>query len=69
MVAVLEAFVDLLEARHQADYDLGKQWIRLDILNHVQRAQHAFTEWAKVRRTPNAAVFLAALLLQKHWGR
>jgi hypothetical protein len=69
LVTVLEAFVDLQEARHQADYDLAKQWNRLDVLNHVQTARQAFIEWAKVRQTPNAAVFMAALVLQQHWTR
>jgi len=69
LVRVLEAFVDLQEARHQADYDTAKQWTRLDAVKQVQAARQAFEGWAIVRRTPNATVFLAALLLQKQWTR
>jgi len=69
LVAVLEAFVDLQEARHQADYDLARTWNRLDVLRHVGVARQAFADWATVRRTPNAAVFAAAMLLQKQWAR
>lgn len=69
LVRVLETFVDLQEARHQADYDLAKVWTRLDAVNHVQAASQAFSDWEKVRRTPNASVFVAALLLQRHWAR
>ena len=69
LVQVLQAFVDLQEARHQADYDVAKDWNRLNVINHVQTAQLAFAAWANVRKTPNAAVVMAAFLLQKHWGR
>jgi hypothetical protein len=69
LVRVLETFVDLQEARHQADYDLAKVWTRLDAVSHVEAARQAFQDWATVRKTPNASVFMAALLLQKHWAR
>jgi len=69
LVQVLESFVDLQEARHEADYDLAKVWTRLDTLNHVRTAEQAFNTWERVRDTSNASVFLAALLLQKHWAR
>ena len=69
LYAVAQAFVDLQEARHDADYNVTKQWNRLDVLNHVQTARQAFADWAAVRGTPDAAVFVVALLLQKHWGR
>jgi hypothetical protein len=69
LVSVLEAFVELQESRHQADYDLTKTWNRLGAANHVATARNAFASWQTIRHTPNAAVFAAALLLQKQWGR
>lgn len=69
LVRVLEAFVGLQEARHQADYDLGRSWNRLDALNQMQTAQDAFRSWEIVHANPNTAVFVAALLLQRHWAR
>lgn len=68
-VTVLQAFVDLQEARHQADYDVARRWNRLEVLNHVQTARQAFADWARIRQTQNANVFLASLLLQRHWAR
>jgi len=68
-VQVLQAFVDLQEARHQADYDLTKICSRLDAVSHVQIARQAFSDWESIRKTPNASTFMAALLLQKYWGR
>jgi hypothetical protein len=35
LFTVVQAFVDLQEARHDADYNLDKQWNRLDVLNRV----------------------------------
>lgn len=69
LFSVVQAFVELQEARHDADYDLDKQWNRLDVLNRVQTARQAFADWAVIRSTPNATVFVVALLLQRHWGR
>ncbi len=69
LFAVIQAFIDLQEARNEADYNLDKQWNRLDVLNRVQTARQAFADWAAIRNTPTATVFVVALLLQKHWGR
>jgi len=69
LVQVLDAFVGLQEARRQADYDPTKTWNRLAAVTHVATARRAFVSWRAIRRSPNAAVFVAALLLQKHWGR
>lgn len=69
LFAVIEAFIDLQEARHEADYNLDKQWSRFDVLNRVRTARKAFADWAMIRNSPNATVFVVALLLQKHWGR
>jgi hypothetical protein len=69
LLAVVEAFVDLQEARNDADYNLNKPWNRLDVLTLIQAVRQAFADWASVRSTPTAAVFAVALVLQKHWGR
>jgi hypothetical protein len=69
LIAVIQAFVALQEARNEADYDIAKPWRRVDVLNRVQAARQAFADWASIRTVPNATVFLTALLLQKHWGR
>lgn len=69
LFAVIQAFVDLQEARHEADYNLDKQWNRLDALDRVQTARQAFADWKTVRNSSNAVVFVTAMLLQKSWGR
>ena len=69
LIMVMSAFVDLQEARHDADYNTASSWNRMDVLTKVQSARDAFSAWASVKATPNAAVLKAALLLQKNWGR
>ena len=69
LVSVLETFIELQDARHQADYDLSRQWNRMDVLNHVGAARQALKDWQAVRKNPETTVLLAALLLQKHWLR
>jgi uncharacterized protein (UPF0332 family) len=66
---VIQAFIDLQEYRHQADYDLNKQWSRLEVLTHIETVKQAFTDWAAIRTSDTARVFVIALLLQKHWSR
>jgi hypothetical protein len=66
---VVQAFIQLHEARNDADYDLASQWNRMDTLKHIQKSRQAFADWHAVRGSPNATVFVTALLLQKHWGR
>src|SRR5580698_10058514 len=40
--AVAEAFVDLQQARHLADYDNATSWTRLEALTHIDGAKIAF---------------------------
>jgi hypothetical protein len=69
LLHVLEAFVELQEARHQADYDLATPWNRVRAANHVTTARTAFASWQAIRNDPNTRVLVAAILLQSQWGR
>lgn len=64
---VAGAFVELQDSRHVADYDLSASFDRLAVLRTVDAARQAFEAWDIVKNRPNAAVFLAALLLQRQW--
>jgi hypothetical protein len=66
---VAEAFVALQDARHQADYDFAMSLTRVDALQKVELARSAMRSWQAIRSNQNATVFLAALLLQRHWRR
>jgi hypothetical protein len=69
LAAVAMQFVSLQEARHGADYDLNHSFERLEVLNMIDDVQTTFDPWPKIRTTPNAAVFVTALLLNRQWGR
>ncbi len=64
---VAQTFVDLQEARHDADYNLAHQVTRGGTLALVQRIQQAFADWNQVKRMDDGRVYLACLLLWKRW--
>jgi hypothetical protein len=66
---VAAAFVELQEARHEADYNLDRSFTRLECNNLVARSEQAFATWQTVRADPVARAYLAAMLLWKKWNR
>ncbi len=64
---VAQAFIDLQEARHEADYNLSHELTRGQALALVRRVQQAFEDWNQVRKTDDARLYLACLLLWKRW--
>jgi hypothetical protein len=69
LMSVAKTFIRLQEERHTADYDVRHPFDRVTVLDLVDIARTAFADWAVVRLTPNAGVFLTALLLNRQWGR
>jgi uncharacterized protein (UPF0332 family) len=65
---VTEAFLDLQEARHEADYDVGARLTRSDALSAVITAEAAFRGWDRVK-PEEAHVFLVALAFGARWNR
>jgi uncharacterized protein (UPF0332 family) len=63
------AFVNLQEARHEADYNVTARFTRVEVNNLVTRVQQAFDAWKKVRGDPVAALYLGAMLLGNKWKR
>ena len=66
---VARIFVQLQEARHLADYDLAAVFDRDQVLNYVDKTQLAMEKWKAIKNTPNANVFLTALLLHGRWSK
>ena len=62
LVAVAEAFVELRQARHEADYNRARRFTRREALDQIDRAERAFADWRCIRRTPQADTFLIGLL-------
>lgn len=64
---IAETFIELQEARHRADYDFSLRLTKVEVRQHINDVQAAFHDWEAVRDTSNAAIFLSALLYEKHW--
>ena len=62
LAGVATTFVDLQQARHEADYDTTRRFTRQDVIDLVDRAQQAFRDWRTVRKSVQADVFLAGRL-------
>jgi uncharacterized protein (UPF0332 family) len=69
LVSVAGSFNKLQEERHEADYDLASKFDRARAQNAVVRAEQVFRDWAAIRDTDDAKVFLAALMFGKYWDR
>ena len=59
---VATAFVDLQQARHEADYDLSRRFSRNEALAFIAQAKRTVEQWPDVRAHPAAQLFLLALL-------
>ena len=62
LVGVATAFVELQQARHEADYDVARRFTRREVLDLLEGAEQAFTDWRHVRKSVQADTFLAGLL-------
>lgn len=63
---VAEAFIELQEARHQADYDVGRKYDRDEALELVRRCEEALTALTRCRKAVATEVYLVALLVHRH---
>lgn len=63
LFAVAEAFCRLQEARQAADYDMQAVISPSDARGNVRAAVKALGDWQAISATPEARVFLTALLL------
>ena len=64
---VADAFVELQEQRHRADYDASAKFDRIEVSALVKSAQEAFLCWATIKSQKNTKVFMIDLLLRKSW--
>jgi len=63
------AFIQLQDARHSADYDLGWWITRSDAFQYIGLASDAFEAWCEIEDTSEANIFILSLLLWKNWER
>ena len=62
---VAQAFLDLQQARHKADYDIEEMFNPRDASINVAQARQAFLTWAEVKDEPLAQGFLYSLLFKE----
>ena len=62
IIQIARTFVDLQQARHEADYDIARQFTRREALELAGRAGRAVLHWEKVQGTVQADTFLVGLL-------
>jgi hypothetical protein len=63
LTTVAKAFVNLQEARQQADYDNSLTWASMDAQALISAAETAFASWARIRTHPAANEYLLSLLI------
>jgi len=59
---VARTFVQLQEARHEADYDLSRSFVREEVKRLIAETRAALQRWSTVRTLEAARLYLAALL-------
>ena len=62
---VAQAFIDLQEDRHLADYDNYEQWTATEVQAILNTAGSAFRDWGSIREDPMAGNYLLSMLLGK----
>ena len=60
---VANCFVDLQQARHEADYDTLRSFSKSETLDLIEQTNQAFHDWRIIRNSLQAKVFLASLLV------
>lgn len=67
---VASAFVELQQARHEADYDLSCRFSRSDVFALLKLADDAFAAMARMRMAdPMKRVFMLSLVFHGRWKR
>lgn len=69
LIGVADAFRQLQDARHSADYDLGVVVETKSAVKAVELASRAISNLQDIRTDPDTTVFLTALLLADRWSR
>ena len=66
---VAEALIKLQQHRHEADYNLDRQFRRSEVQELIRDVEIAFTNWEIVRNTDDARMYLACFLLWDTWKK
>ncbi len=67
--SVATAFVDLQQARHEADYNLEKTFTRSEALALLGQVEQAFEDWGTIRKDDYARLYLGCFPLWGTWNK
>lgn len=67
--SVAQSFVDLQDARHEADYNLRKRFTRREVKVLIGLAESAFSDWNQIRKDDLARIYLACFLSFDAWDK
>jgi hypothetical protein len=65
---VANAFCQLQEGRHVADYDLSRDFLSVDALALIKKAEGAFKIWPSIKSDPITQEYLLLLLIRPRKG-
>jgi hypothetical protein len=66
---VARSFIELQEARHRADYDLGYSFTWDEARHCIELAIRANKAWIRIQSSAEANIFILSLLLWKNWDK
>ncbi|OOV33938.1 hypothetical protein BO91_02240 [Candidatus Synechococcus spongiarum LMB bulk10E] len=58
LVSVAKAVIKLQIARHDADYNLNKKFVRNKVIDYINITKKAFDDWKQIDKTIEADIFL-----------
>jgi uncharacterized protein (UPF0332 family) len=67
--SVARTFVDLQDARHEADYNLRKRFNRAEVKDLIDLVESAFSDWNLIRKDDLARIYLTCFLLFDTWDK
>lgn len=65
LIDVASSFVQLQQARHEADYNRAFRFTRKEVLDLVDTTEQSFKDWKEIRKDNQADIFLTGLLVYK----
>jgi hypothetical protein len=63
LATIASTFADLQQARHEADYDLTRDFSRAEVLGLITRVQHATRVWPNIDDEAMTRAYLLGLVL------
>ena len=67
--SVADAFLELQQARHEADYDTSRSFTRQEAVTLIEQAESAMESWKSIRTSALGKSYLQSLFAWNKWRR